>query len=142
MSILFLVDYTRGEVPRCLLTAAYDNKAVSPLIAVSNSAHVIAIAVGNCIQLFSGVTGELDEVIESVFNDHIMAIAFDFTGLKLFAAGDRQVRVFHNVTAYKVGGVAAREKLKEARITSATQERLEKQIEEYEEFIEQFDDEN
>lgn len=131
----FVVDYTRGQTPRCILTSHYDNKAVSPLVALSNSAHVIAIAVGNNIHLFSGLTGQLDETIENVFNDHVMSIAFDSLGLQLFVAGDRQVRVFHNMTGYKVGIAAAHEKLKDSRITSATQERLEKQIQEYQQFI-------
>lgn len=129
------IDYVKGESPRCLLTADYESKAVSPLIALSNSAHVVAIASGCNIQFFSGVTGELDETIENVFNDHILSIGFDSTGLQLFVAGDRQVRVFHNMTGYKVGISVAKEKLKDKKISSATHERLEAQVEEYEAFL-------
>jgi hypothetical protein len=76
--------------------------------------------------------------IENIFNDHIMAIGFDPLGLKIFVAGDRQVRVFHNVTGYKVGIVAAKEKMKDKKITMTTRERLELQIAEHESFISQF----
>lgn len=76
--------------------------------------------------------------IENIFNDHIVAIAFDPLGLQLFVAGDRQIRVFHNVTGYKVGILAAKEKLKDKKVSMATRERLELQIEENESFISQF----
>lgn len=137
-SNLLTVDSVRGESPRCLITGEYESKAVSPLIALSNSAHVVAIATGSDVQLFSGLTGELDMTIENIFNDHIMAINFDPTGLQVFVAGDRQVRVFHNITGYKVGIAAAKEKLKDKKISMATRERLELQIAENESFISTF----
>lgn len=120
------------------MTGEYESKAVSPLIALSNSAHVIAIATGCDVQLFSGLTGGLDATMENIFNDHIMAIGFDSLGLQLYVAGDRQVRVFHNLTGYKVGIAAAKEKLKDAKISAVTRERLELQIEENETFLSQF----
>lgn len=120
------------------MTREYESKAVSPLIALSNSAYVIAIATGSDVQLFSGLTGELDMTIENIFNDHIMAIGFDPVGLQFFVAGDRQIRVFHNITGYKVEIAAAKEKLKDKKISMATKERLELQISEHESFISQF----
>ena len=64
-----------------------------------------------------------------------MSIAFDSLGLQLYVAGDRQVRVFHNITGFKVGIEVAKEKLKDKKTTAATRERLESQIEEYESFV-------
>lgn len=118
----------------------YESKAVSPLIALSNSAHVIAIGCGNNIEFFSGLNGNLDNTIENVFIDHIMSIAFDSLGLQLYVAGDRQVRVFRNITGYKVGIEVAKEKLKDKKNTAATRERLESQIKEYEGIIAQNDE--
>lgn len=126
------VDYVRGEYARCLLTGHYDKTAAPPLIALSNSAQVVAIAVGTDVQLFSGLTGELDATIDGIFNDNILVIDFDSLGLHLFVAGDRQVRIFDNITGYKVGLQTAKEKLKDKKNSTATQERLEAQIEEYE----------
>lgn len=80
----------------------------------------------------------MDATIENIFNDHIMAIGFDSLGLQLYVAGDRQVRVFHNLTGYKVGIAAAKEKLKGAKVTEAMRERLDLQIEESEAFLSQF----
>lgn len=102
------------------------------MIALSNSAQVVAIAVGTDVQLFSGLTGELDATIDGIFNDNILVIGFDSLGLHLFVAGDRQVRIFDNITGYKVGLQTAKEKLKDKKNSTATQERLEAQVEEYE----------
>lgn len=105
------------------------------MIALSNSAQVIAIAVGTNVHIFSGLTGELDATIDGIFNDNIVSIEFDSLGTQLFVAGDRQVRIFTNITGYKVGVVVAKEKLKDKKNSSATQDRLESQIEEYEAII-------
>lgn len=69
-----------------------------------------------------------------------MSIAFDPLGLQLYVVGDRQVRVFHNITGYKVGIEVAKEKLKDKKTSVATRERLENQIEEYEDIIAQNDE--
>lgn len=73
--------------------------------------------------------------IVDIFNDHIVAMEFDSVGFQLFVAGDRQIRVFNNVTGYRVGIELAKEKLKNKKISTAIQQRLEDQIEEYQEII-------
>lgn len=110
------------------------------MIALSNSALVIAIAVGSSVQLFSGLTGELDITIDGIFNDNIVSIGFDFMSTQLFVAGDRQVRIFNNITGCKVGLVVANGKLKDKKNSTAVQERLEAQIEEYEEILKKFNE--
>lgn len=49
-------------------------------------------------------------------------------------AGDRHVRVFDNVTGYKVRAESAKLRLKNAQ-TAATRERLEKMIEDCQSFL-------
>lgn len=105
------------------------------MVALSNSAHVIAIAVASTVYLFSGTTGVLDATISDIFNDNIVAMEFESVGVQLFVAGDRQVRVFHNITGYKVAMDLAKEKLKNKKNSTAVQQRLEMQIEEYQEII-------
>lgn len=119
------------------MTGHYEVKSAPPLIALSNSAQVIAIAVGENIQIFSGLTGELDTKINGIFNDNIVAMEFDSLGTQLYVAGDRQIRIFTNITGYKVGVITAKEKLKDKKNSTATQDRLESQIEEYEAIIKQ-----
>lgn len=120
-----------------MLSGNFDNKAISPLIALSNSAQVIAIAVGTDVELFSGLTGELDAKIEGIFNDNIVAIGFESLGTQIFVTGDRQVRIFENVTGYKVGIEVAKEKLKDSKISSAQKDRFESQIEEFQAIVKQ-----
>lgn len=129
------VEYVRGETPVLTLTGntQFANKDRS-LIAISNSAHVIAIACNTSVALYSGLTGELDTVISHIFNDGCTAMKFDPTGKLLFLAGDKQVRVFHNITGYKVDNEVAKSMLKQNQ-TNATKERLNSQIANYEEFI-------
>ena len=118
------------------MSGKYDKTNSSPpLIALSNSANVIAIAVGSDVQLFSGLTGEIDATIKGIFNDNIVAMEFETLGTQLFVAGDRQVRVFNNITGYKVGLIIAKNKLKDKKISYGLQERLEAQIDEYEEIL-------
>lgn len=90
------------------------------------------------MQLYSGLTSDLDIEIDGIFNENIIAIGFDGLGENLFVAGDRQVRVFVNVTGYKVGIILAKEKLKDGKISSATRERLESQIDEFEVIVNQY----
>lgn len=133
----FTVDYLRGESPHCILTAKFENKSTPPIIALSNSAKVIAIAVGSDVQLYSGITGDLDIKIEGIFNDNIVAMDFESLGNQLFVAGDRQVRIFTNITGYKIGTEEAKKKLKDPKISTAQRDRLESQVEEFEEIIKQ-----
>lgn len=98
---------------------------------------MIAIAIGESIYLYSGETGKLEKTIENIFNDNIVAMEFESLGTKLFVAGDRQVRVFVNITGYKVAIDIAKEKLKNKKLSSGVQQRLESQIEEYEKIINQ-----
>lgn len=67
-----------------------------------------------------------------------MAIGFDSMGLQLYVAGDRQVRVFHNLTGYRVAITAAKEKLKDAKLTMASRTRFEQLVEVNETFLSQF----
>lgn len=59
---------------------------------------------------------------------------FDSTGHYLLTSGDKQIRVFHNVTGYRTSIDTAKEKLKE-NVTSATRERLQKLIKEHQDFL-------
>lgn len=59
---------------------------------------------------------------------------FDSIGRYVLASGDKQIRVFHNVTGYRCNIQSAKEKLKESQ-TSATKERLQKLIADSQAFL-------
>lgn len=62
-------------------------------------------------------------------------LTFDASGEYLLIAVDRQIRIFRNITGYRVAIESARRKL-EQRQTSATKERLEKIIIDSTKFLE------
>lgn len=68
------------------------------------------------------------------FLGDVTSLLFDPFGKYLLTTGDRQVRIFHNITGYKCDIKNAKEKLQE-NPTSATKERLEKLIKDSENFL-------
>lgn len=64
----------------------------------------------------------------------ITSLLFDATGKYVLTSGDKQIRVFNNVTGYRCGIETAKIKLKEHQ-TSATKERLQNLITENEAFL-------
>lgn len=136
-----IVEYHLGQLPRCLMTGNYTQSTANlpSQIALSQNADVIAIASGNSIEIFSTTNGVRDRVIERIYTGEIVAIAFDPLSKWILTAGDRFVRIFHNVTGYKQANDVARQKLKQTQITTATRERLTKLIEDNEEFLKKFE---
>ncbi|KAJ8943294.1 hypothetical protein NQ318_017312 [Aromia moschata] len=128
------VNYKLGEDARIIKSGKYDQASNNALIALSPNAEVIVIATFNSLAFYSSFTGKLDCTIECIYAGPITALLFDSTGKYLLCAGDKQIRVFHNVTGYKCNIETAKEKLKESQ-TSATKERLQKIIADSEAFL-------
>lgn len=133
------IEYESGQMVRCLKTGKYTQRSDCPLIALSLNADVLAIGTGNRVELYSMFTGERDQVISNIYSDSIRAIKFDPLGKLLLTAGDKQIRVYHNLTGYKTTVNIAKNKLKKGGYTTATKERLENQIIESEEFLKKFE---
>lgn len=68
------------------------------------------------------------------FLGRITAIMFDSSGKYVLTAGDKHIRVFHNVTGVHCDITTAKDKLKQTQ-TSATKERLQKVIQDGEAFL-------
>nr|CAH7755895.1 unnamed protein product [Callosobruchus chinensis] len=128
------VSYKLGQDAQCLKTGMYEQASNNALIALSPNAEVLAIASGADLYFYSTLSAKLDYTIENVYSDNITALLFDSTGKYLLTAGEKQIRVFHNVTGYRCGIEMAKLKLKDHQ-TSATKERLEKLIKESQEFL-------
>lgn len=122
-----------------MITGKYSVSSSDALIALNLDATVVAIACGNDLEVFSALTGNRDRLIENIFAGPIVSLIFDPLGKYILVAGDRFVRVFHNVTGYRISNECNREKLKQTQ-TFATKERLENMIEENEKFLEKFSD--
>nr|CAI5860222.1 unnamed protein product [Callosobruchus analis] len=128
------VSYKLGQDAQCIKTGTYEQASSNALIALSPDAEVLVIASGADLYFYSTLTGKLDYTIENVYSDNITAILFDSTGKYILTAGEKQIRVFHNVTGYRCAIEMAKLKLKDHQ-TSATKERLEKLIKESQEFL-------
>lgn len=101
------------------------------------NAEVIAIATLSNIELFSTVTGECDTAIKNIFQGPIITLSFDSVGKLIFVGGDKQVKVYHNITGYKTSIAIAETKLK-GHLTAATKECFENQISQYKGFLKKF----
>ena len=131
------VEYEKGQDPKCILTGTYEMCGVPPLIALSPMSEIVAITNGRSVALYSALSGNLEGKIEKIYADPITSIKFDQLGKYLITAGDRFVRVFHNIPGYKVTLELAEQKLKQTK-TSAMRDRIEAQIDECNEFLNKF----
>ncbi|XP_053997904.1 transducin beta-like protein 2 [Hylaeus anthracinus] len=120
------IEYMKGEDPHVLLTGTWDTAATARL-ALSPNTEVLAIAHGSSLSFYSTIDGSLDNTIEDIFLGPITCLAFDALGEYVLVAGDKHIKVFHNVTGYRVAIESAKRKLTQKQ-TSATKERLEKLI--------------
>lgn len=156
------VDYARGQLPRCLLTADYtidedryrDEEAVELCahIAITPSGHVIAICSGRTLQFFAALPdlgdgggggggarcdATFDDVHSKSDDEFCGCMRMFFTphddGRHLLVAIGRLVRAYHNVTGLRVRVLATRKRLAETNVTSALRERLQQQMAEDEE---------
>lgn len=103
---------------------------------MSLNAEVVAVWNGSNVEIFSGLDGRRDTVIEEF---GITSLKFDPLAKYLLTTGDRHVRIYHNVTGYKVENAIAQSKLNASNQSAATRERLEKLIAENEKFLVKFE---
>lgn len=100
---------------------------------------MVAIANGRTVHLYSTIDGRRDTTIDAIVPSEIVAIAFHPTaGRYLLVAGDKVVRVMHNVTGFRVASELARKRLAGSGINSATRDRLQAQIDENEKSLAQY----
>ncbi|XP_058811105.1 transducin beta-like protein 2 [Topomyia yanbarensis] len=133
------IEYNKGEMPRCLVTGAYDTTSAAALVALSPPGEIVAISTGKSIHFFSAISGKLEGSIENLCSEQITSIQFDSMGKYLLVCADRYVRVFHNIPGYKVALEIAQQKLKQPKITAATRERILMQIAENDAFLKKFE---
>ncbi|XP_076169401.1 transducin beta-like protein 2 isoform X3 [Ptiloglossa arizonensis] len=120
------IEFEKGEDPHILLTGTW-NTANTAKLALSPNTEVLAIAHGSSLSFYSTIDGSLDNTIEDIFLGPITCLAFNALGEYILVAGDKHIKVFHNVTGYRVAIESAKRKLTQNQ-TSATKKRLEKLI--------------
>ncbi|XP_050469387.1 transducin beta-like protein 2 isoform X3 [Bombus huntii] len=127
------IEFEKGEDPHILQTGPWES-TITANIALSPNTEVLAIAHGSSLSFYSTITGLLDTTIEDIFLGPITSLAFDAVGEYVLVAGDRHIKVFHNVAGYRVAIESASRKLTQKQ-TSATKERLEKLIQNNRKFL-------
>lgn len=123
------IEYVKGEDPHILTTGSWNGKTPARL-ALSPNAEVLVIAHGSSLSFYSTFTGQLDNTIDDIFLGPVAALAFNAVGDYVLVAGDKQIKIFRNVTGYRAAIESANRKLAQ-RQTSATKERLEKLVVDY-----------
>ena len=101
------VRYEHGQDPRLLRSGRLDLLKTVPgtsvRVAMAPSGDSWALAVHDVIRVFrwAADTDQPDGVIEGAHSESISALRFSPDSAFLVSAGDRHIRVFHNVSAHR-----------------------------------------
>ncbi|KAJ8042997.1 Transducin beta-like protein 2 [Holothuria leucospilota] len=120
------VEYHKNQDPYLLYTGSH-NFTIHSLIALSCDGHTVAIACGLSVSVYNTQNGEEEERFNDVHTAEITKIGFDPSGRYLVTAGDKHLRVFHNVVGYRANITDMEKKLKTA-TSQPMRDRLEMQI--------------
>lgn len=133
------IEYTKGEEPHLINSGKYKYDSSSkPCIAIAPDGQVIALGCGPNLIIINAISGEIDKTIFNVYPGAIRKVLFDAAGAYILTAGDKHVRIFHNVTGHKTRLHSAKTKLNQSGNSQATKERLQKTIETSEAFLANF----
>ncbi|XP_026477625.1 transducin beta-like protein 2 [Ctenocephalides felis] len=145
------VNYKKGQSPILLKKAPFQNASGNvgaddevSHVALSPDSSVICVSQGSDLMFYETEGGSLDRCIEKVYSTGpITGVKFDSTGKYVFCTGDKHVRIFHNVTGYKIEIKENLNKLKHNTgvMNSATSERISKTIEDSRKFLESIGEE-
>jgi len=105
------VQFDKGQDPICLTTGHVDLIG-RYLVALSPDAYSVAVAAENNIAFYNSISGKLDSLIECAFNGKIIEVAYDNESKYLAAAGDRNIKLFHNIAGFKTAIGDFQQKLK------------------------------
>ncbi|CAG0896704.1 unnamed protein product [Cyprideis torosa] len=133
------IEFEKGQMARCLQTVAFRphlpkqgelSDKSSLRIALSPDARTVALGWETSLLLYSAGSGTLEGVIENVHTEPITRVLFEPGSEFVLSAGDKVIRVFHNVVGYKATIQELQDKRKRPNLTSAMKERLDSQIRE------------
>lgn len=94
------VEYNLGQDPSVLITGSIESLGLYR-IALSSDAYSIAISIDNNLYFYNPITAKLDMAIEGIFQDVVSEMSFSNDNKYLAVCGDRNVKVFHNVTGFR-----------------------------------------
>jgi WD40 repeat protein len=122
------VDHHIGQYTKLISSGKID-ALPSSKVALSPDGRVLAISVGKNINVYSADPAKLLMVLTNVHTEPISGLLFDAEARWLISAGDKHIRVFHNVIGFQKSLVDFKKKLTDAK-TEGHKERLTQQIDE------------
>lgn len=126
------VEYRIGQDPQLLQSVTCGG---GERVALSPDGCSVAVGVRTDVQLFSAETGDRMATLSALHTSPITCMMFDPTSRYLLTAGDRHIRILHNVPGCRVNIQVMEDKL--AKTTNHTlKERLTAQIKELRAFLE------
>jgi len=130
------IEYSKGQDPSLIISGKYvgDNNNRS-IIALSPDGRVVAIAHDKSVRFYSVLTGEPEGEIEEAHGEPITSVVFDSNSKYVLTAGDKHIRVFHNVPGLRIAVQDLETTLKKQSSNSAAKERIETQIKEAQETL-------
>ncbi|KAK3916252.1 Transducin beta-like protein 2 [Frankliniella fusca] len=133
------VEYQKGEEPRLLRTGKHDGSAaVKSRLAIAPDGESFAVATGSDLWLYVVNSGRLLATIHDVYSGPINCVRFDSTGKFVLTAGDRHVRVFHNMAHHAAAAEVSAARLKQSGLSAATKDRLAGLVASSEDFLDSF----
>lgn len=120
------IEYTRGQDAEVLVSGSYSWDSNQPSkISISPDGLVVALAQDKGLAFYSVSTGECAGSISDIHNEPITSLIFDSSSTLLLTAGDKHVRVFHNVPGKIIQIKELQEQLKRNLSNSTAKERIE-----------------
>ncbi|XP_037068424.1 transducin beta-like protein 2 [Pollicipes pollicipes] len=128
------VEYRIGQDPQLMQSAECGDGGTATRVAVAPDCSTVAVASRADVRLFSAETAELMATVAALHTGPITSLLFDPTSRYLLTAGDKHIRILHNVPGCRVNIQVMKDKL--AKTTNSTlKERLNAQVRELQAFL-------
>lgn len=123
------IEYSRGQDAEVLMTGSYPWDSSQPSsICLSPDGLVVALSQSASLAFYSVATGQLAGQMGELHSEPISSLVFDSSSSFLLTAGDRHIRVFHNVPGKIIQIEDLKAQLKRNLTNSTAKDRIEKLI--------------
>jgi len=127
------IEYDKGQDPSVIITGKYaGDPNYRSIISLSPDGRVVAIAHDKSVMFYSVLTGEPEGELVDIHSEPVSSITFDSSNKYVVTAGDKHIRVFHNVPGHRIAVQDLQATLKKLISNTAARERIELQIKEAE----------
>jgi len=124
------IEYTKGQDASVLISGNHDLDSNKPSkVSISPDGKMVTLYQDKTLMMYSVATGECLGKIEGIHSQALTKVLYSADGQYLFTAGDKHIRIFHNVPGIQINIQELREVLKKNISNSAAKERIQKQIE-------------